>query len=61
MATALPAVAALEQLKNGTLKRVYRELVVLIHPDKYQGDKALAGEAFRVLNGAYETLSPLVG
>lgn len=33
---------------------------MLIHPDKYPGDKELAGEAFRVLNGAYEVLSLVV-
>lgn len=37
-----------------------RELLVLVHPDKYKGDKSLAAEAFRVLNGAYEVLGPLV-
>lgn len=37
-----------------------RELLVLVHPDKYGGDKALAAEAFRVLNGAYEALTQLL-
>lgn len=32
----------------------------MVHPDKYQGDKELASEAFRVLSGAYEALTPLV-
>jgi hypothetical protein len=35
-------------------------MVVLVHPDKYGGDKDLAGEAFHVLKSAFEALSPLV-
>ena len=60
LSSSLPAVQAIEQLRGGSLKRLYRELVVLVHPDKYSGDKALAAEAFNVLKGAFEALNPLV-
>jgi hypothetical protein len=60
LSSAQPALQAVSNLRGGALKRAYRELAVLVHPDKYSGDKALASEAFSVLTAAYEALTPLV-